>query len=90
MADDTSWHLDKKVPIAIIVTLVAQSLIFIWVGATWKAGLDYRIDALERADASRKPQDERFIRLEERVIGIANLIEKIDKRLQSRETEDQP
>ena len=88
--DEAAWHLDKKVPIAIIVTLVMQSLIFIWVGATWKAGLDYRIEALERSEALRKPQDERLIRLEERVIGIATLLEKLDKRLQDDQQESTP
>lgn len=87
---DGSWHLDKKVPIAMIAFLFAQSVTFVWLGATIKANYDFRLEALEKINAERKPQEERFIRLEERVIGIASMIEKIDRRLQEREKEDQP
>lgn len=87
MAEDAAWHLDKKVPIAIIGALFLQTAAFIWIGATWKASLDFRIEALERASDGRKSLDERIIRLEERVIGIGTLVEKIDKRLQKTEDE---
>jgi hypothetical protein len=41
--DDTKWHLDKKVPIALIVTIVLQTGVFIW----WAARIDFRTQSLE-------------------------------------------
>ena len=29
-ADDRQWHLDKKVPLALIVTIIAQTIIAAW------------------------------------------------------------
>lgn len=78
---DSQWHLDKKVPLAMIVAFFIQSITFIWIGATWKQSIDSRIDILERADVERKPQESRLIRLEERIINISALLDKIDKRL---------
>lgn len=79
--NDSQWHLDKKVPLAMIMAFVIQSVTFIWIGATWKQSIDSRIDILERSDAERKPQEARLIRLEERLINMADLLNKIDKRL---------
>lgn len=79
--NDSQWHLDKKVPLAMIMAFVIQSVTFIWIGATWKQSIDSRIDILERSDEERKPQEARLIRLEERLINMADLLNKIDKRL---------
>ena len=78
---ESEWHLDKRVPIAMIFAFFIQSITFIWVGATWKADTDSRLNMLERGDQERRPQEARLIRLEERVISISTLLEKIDKRL---------
>jgi hypothetical protein len=52
LAADRRWHLDKKVPIAIIVTLLIQTGGIIW----WARGIDKtqadqqrRIEAIEKA-----------------------------------------
>ena len=38
------WHLDKKVPIALIVTLAIQTAGMIW----WAASLSFRVDEQSR------------------------------------------
>ena len=48
MAD---WHLDKKVPIGLIVAIVIQTLTLVYVGATWKAETNGRLTALENSAA---------------------------------------
>jgi hypothetical protein len=63
---ERQWHLDKKVPIALIVTLLAQSGVILW----WAAGISFRIDQLEKSDIMRAPQAERLIRLEEQMHSI--------------------
>lgn len=37
------WHLDKRVPIALIVTIVAQTVAVVW----WASGVDHRVAAVE-------------------------------------------
>jgi len=37
------WHLDKKVPIALIATIFAQTIAMVW----WASGVDHRVAAVE-------------------------------------------
>lgn len=50
--DDRQWHLDKKVPVAIILAIGLQTAGAIW----WARGLDARISALEKGDEGRVAQ----------------------------------
>lgn len=60
---DRQWHLDKKVPIALIATLGVQTMAIVW----WAAGAAARLDQLERQVRDAAPQAERVIRLEEKI-----------------------
>lgn len=42
-SSDGGWHLDKRVPIALIVTLVLQAVVF----TRFLVAMDYRIASLE-------------------------------------------
>lgn len=68
--DDKRWHLDKKVPIALIVTLVLQTGAFMF----WMGSLSQRVDYLEQNRTANAPQGERIIRLETRMENIAEYI----------------
>jgi hypothetical protein len=70
MQQDREWHLDKKVPLALIVTLLVQSGAFIW----WAAKADSRLDALERTSNASAPVIERVVRLETKVDAIGDSI----------------
>lgn len=52
-AVDREWHLDKKVPIALIATLLLQTGGLVW----WARGLDARVAALEKGDETRVTKD---------------------------------
>lgn len=58
-ADDVdrsrSWHLDRRVPIAIILTLAAQVAIGVW----WASKLDSRVERLEQAQVLQRERDQR-------------------------------
>lgn len=56
----TGWHLDKRVPLALIIALIAQTITFgMWVGS-----INTRVDQLEaRADDTQGLRD-RLIRIE--------------------------
>ena len=59
------WHLDKKVPIGIIVALVAQTLFFTITGTAWKVDVDSRLSALERTETSQANHENRITILEQ-------------------------
>lgn len=84
-SDDRQWHLDKKVPIALIVTIVGQTVVAAW-GAS---NLWTRVGELERQMQSAAPQFERIIRLETKVDGITGSLSEI-KALINRRIDQRP
>lgn len=62
---DHHWHLDKKVPISIIIALFVQTIVFVAVGTAWKADTDSRISALEKSETSRDSHESRLVILEQ-------------------------
>jgi len=38
--DDRRWHLDKRIPVAILITLLFQTMGFVWVVAKMSAQID--------------------------------------------------
>lgn len=64
------WHLDKRVPIALIVTLFLQTASIVW----WASSLSERVTALESWRTDNRLTSERLVRLE-------TILDRIDKRL---------
>jgi hypothetical protein len=79
--DDARWHLDKRVPLALIVTIAIQTGTFIW----WASSLTERVNTLERERVATAPQGERLTRVEVKLEGVQVGIDEI-KRLLRRET----
>jgi hypothetical protein len=70
---DSSWHLDRKVPVAIIITILMQTGGIIWWGATAAE----RLSALERKVESAAPQAERLTKVETRLEAVQDGISEI-------------
>ena len=51
---DEPWHLDKRVPVALIVTIAMQTMLAVW----WAAGLSSDVAALKASDARQDGQIE--------------------------------
>jgi len=73
---DASWHFDRKVPIALIVTLVimfsGQTFTAIW----WGAKTDSRIESLEKQSTVAVPiSSEQGTRLTRVEVKVDNLID---------------
>lgn len=81
MNGDAQWHLDKKVPIGIIVAIVIQTVTFVAVLASWKADVENRLTYLERTDAERKPQETRIVVIEQNVKFILDGMRRIEEKL---------
>jgi hypothetical protein len=84
-AEDRQWHLDKKVPLALIMTIIGQTVVAAW-GAS---NLWTRVGELERQMQIAAPQFERIIRLETKVDGITGSLAEI-KALINRRIEQRP
>ena len=84
-AEDRQWHLDKKVPLALIMTIIGQTVVAAW-GAS---NLWTRVGQLERQMQIAAPQFERIIRLEAKVDGIMGSLSEI-KALINRRIEQRP
>lgn len=75
MTDDREWHLDKKVPIALILTIALQTVAVVW----WASDLSARVTQLERQDVSRAPQAERLTRVEVKIEAVQEGITEIKR-----------
>jgi hypothetical protein len=84
-AEDRQWHLDKKVPLALIMTIIGQTVVAAW-GAS---NLWTRVGELERQMQTAAPQFERIVRLETKVDGITGSLSEI-KVLINRRTDPKP
>ena len=80
MQQDREWHLDKKVPLALILTIVLQTGAMLW----WAASLSERVNSLERQQSATAPQADRLTRVEVKIESIVEGVSEI-KRLIRRE-----
>ena len=64
---DNAWHLDKRVPIALIFTIMMQSGAAVW----WAAGISERMGQIERR------QEAAGVRSENQDVAIADQSRKI-------------
>jgi hypothetical protein len=70
---DASWHLDRKVPVAIIMAILLQTGGVIWWGAT----ASERLTALERKVELAAPQADRLTKVETRLEAVQDGISEI-------------
>ncbi len=77
----SGWHLDKRVPIALILALGVQVMAGVWAAATLSA----RVDAIETWVADNKRVSDRLTRMETRQEYMIQTIERIDRKLENGE-----
>lgn len=79
MEQRTHWTLDKKIPLALIVTIMLQTAAAIW----WAASINWRVGQLEKSVDNSSSLSTRVVKLEvlmEQVKETANTIErKLDR-----------
>lgn len=85
------WHLDKRVPIALIVTIAAQTMGIVW----WASSLDHRVRTVEReivalmqSDSAQRDEMRRtteyLARLDERVVQMMSVLKEMRDELKAR------
>jgi hypothetical protein len=77
------WALDKRVPIALILSIVLQTGGIIW----WASDVNARVSQLERQAVATGPQSERIIRLETQIEAIREGIAEIKVLVRRERTE---
>lgn len=75
------WHLDKKVPIGIIIALVIQTVAFFSIAVAWKTAVDARLARLEEISANSSVQNDRIIILEQQLKYIVESLNRIETKL---------
>ena len=86
------WHLDKRVPLALILTILLQTGAAVW----FLASLQSRMDVLERdlgrehdlntrQEAAIRAIETGAARLDEKLDGILDVVERMDRRLERME-----
>lgn len=60
------WHLDRRVPVVIVVTLMLQAAGSVW----WASDMSARVSALESAIVANNQDRERLVRVETTVQSI--------------------
>jgi hypothetical protein len=81
-----AWHLDKRVPIALIVTLVLQTGGMVWWAASLQATVSQQgqaIAALRSGEAARAIEERRIsealARLDERMRAQTEILQRLDR-----------
>jgi hypothetical protein len=65
------WHLDKRVPIALIVALVVQTMtVGVWAGA-----VNQRLHTVEVGVVQQREQNERLVRVEEKLVALSDKLD---------------
>ena len=77
------WRLDKKVPLALILTIIGQTGVFIW----WASSLNERVNVLEKASAvssaSAPVQADRLTRVESKMESVQRDVTEIKADIKS-------
>jgi hypothetical protein len=71
--DDKHWHLDRKVPLALIFAILGQTAAGIW----WASTISSRVDYAERRLEAMAPQADRVTRVEVKIEGVQSDVSEI-------------
>lgn len=78
---DRQWHLDKRVPIGLMVMILIQTITFVYFGTSWKSDIDHRLVVLEKSDDSRSMQGNRIVVLETQFSYITDSLRRIENKI---------
>lgn len=73
----SEWHLDKRVPIALIVTIIMQSMAAVW----WAATMQERMDSIEKSLSMQSSMEGRMVRIEQIVTMQTRTIDRMENKL---------
>lgn len=73
------WSIDKRVPLALIFAIIAQSIAAVW----WAATISGRVDQLEKSQRlnDESKLGERMVRMETLVQQVVDSTQRIERQL---------
>lgn len=77
VVEKDQWHLDKRVPIAIIMSIALQTFAAVYFATAWKVVVESRLAVLEKAASDNSGQEARIIVLEQVVIRVSDDLSEI-------------
>jgi len=93
-ATSEPWHLDKRVPVALIFAILAQTSAAIWWASSLSARVDQhdaRLGRVENAAAARDKEQHHMAvslaRLDERLVTQTQILQRIETQLARRPTQ---
>lgn len=84
------WHLDKKVPIGLIIGFIIQTIVLVAWGASSFERLDGRVANLERSDNNKSSHENRLTILEQQFGYIRSDLAEIKSLLRRQLPQDPP
>jgi len=86
MPNQEPWSVDRRIPVALIVTLIVQTVGILY----WAAGLEHRVTTVENWIETNQATQTRLVRVEERLISVREGLDDLKQVvLQSRNDESQ-
>jgi hypothetical protein len=76
---EAHWHLDKKVPLALLTAILAQTV----VAAMWVGSTSTRMDTMEKAIMATAPQADRLTRVEVKMDTVVEAVTEIKASLRA-------
>lgn len=77
----TGWHLDKKVPLALLAAILAQAFVL----GAWVSNVEARVSSVEITTAQfteyQKQTIDTLARVDERIKSLGDILSKIEKKL---------
>lgn len=68
--NDKHWHVSRGIPVAFIATMIIYAVAQTATAAWFASAMNYRVEAVERAQLQMSPQGERLTRVEEKLEGV--------------------
>lgn len=60
-----NWHLDKKVPLGLLIGFVVQTIVITAIGTSKFEEISHRVEVLEKTDKSTETHENRLVILEQ-------------------------
>jgi hypothetical protein len=77
IVNDNQWHLDKKVPVALIVTMVSWIVATVW----WASAINNRVEVLEELAVKNNSLESRLVRIEEGQNWMKDILKQMSEKL---------
>lgn len=68
--DDERWHVSRGIPVAFIISMLVYAIAQTATAAWFASAMNYRVEAIEKAQIQMSPQGERLTRVEEKLEGV--------------------